>query len=125
VVVLERLLETMTMMTAILDGLRRRRHHDVRMAVAVVAMGAMRVLDDFEQPVHVGFRIVVMTVLVLVIVPMRHLSMLGQRLWAPADQHQAHRASGRLNQQRPGLGDGLLQGTRLDVGGHQTVEEQL
>ena len=60
-VVLERLLETMTMMTAILDGLRRRRHHDVRMAVAVVAMGAMRVLDDFEQPVHVGFRIVVMT----------------------------------------------------------------
>ena len=108
-VVLERLLETMTMMTSIRDGRRRRRHHDVGMAVAVVAMGAVRVLDDFQQPVHVEFRIVVMTVLVLVIVPMRHLSMLGQRLWAPADQHQAHRPGGRLNQQRPGLGDGLLQ----------------
>src|SRR2546421_248918 len=83
---------------------------------------AIAALDALEQPVRGGSRWVVLRVRVLVMGPMRHLSMLGQRLWAPADQHQAHRASGRLNQQRPGLGDGLLQGTRLDVGGHQTVE---
>jgi hypothetical protein len=72
VIVLERRLQAMAMVTFVLGRLRRRRHHDMGVNVAVGTVGAMRVLDDLEEPVHVGFRIMVMTVLILVIVPMRH-----------------------------------------------------
>ena len=108
-IVLERLLQAVAMATLTCGRLRRRRHHDVRVAVTVGAVSAMRVLDDFEQPVHVSFRIMVMTVLVLVIVPMRHLSMLGQRRSAPAGQDQPERPGGRPDQQRSRLRDRLFE----------------
>jgi hypothetical protein len=123
VVVLEGLLQAMTVSRRRRIGLRRRGHHDVRVAVTVVAMSAVGVLDDFEQPVHVRFRILLVTVPVLVIVPMRHLSMLGERRTAAAEHDQAHRPSGRLNQQRPCLRDGLLQRAGLNDRWHQAVEE--
>jgi len=72
VLVLERLLEPMTMMAPVWGRLSRRGHDDVRVAVARRTVRPMHVLDDLEQPVHVGFRIMGMTVQVLVIVPMRH-----------------------------------------------------
>lgn len=72
VVVLERRLQPVTMAALILTGLGRRRHDDVGVTVALSAVGAMLVLDHLEQPVLVGFRIMLVTVLVLVIVPMRH-----------------------------------------------------
>ena len=78
-VVFERFLEPMTVMPLVRSRLRRRRHHDVRVTVPVGVVGAVGMLDDFEQAVHVRLRIMRMTVLVLVIVPMRHGSMLGQR----------------------------------------------
>jgi hypothetical protein len=72
VVVLEGRLQPVTMVAPVLGWLGRRRHDDVGVTVALSAVGAMRVLDHLEQPVLVGFRIMLMTVLVLVIVPMRH-----------------------------------------------------
>lgn len=79
VVVLVGRLQPMTMVTRVPGGLGGRRHDDVGMSMALGAVCAMHVLDHLEQPVLVGFRIVLMAVLVLVIVPMRHGSMLGQR----------------------------------------------
>jgi len=72
VLVFERLLEPMTMMAPVWGRLRRRGHDDVGVTVERRAVRPMHVLDDLEQPVDVGFRIMGMTVQVLVIVPMRH-----------------------------------------------------
>jgi len=109
VLVLERRAQPMAMVSLILGRLRRCRHHDMGVVVAVCAVGAMRVLDDLEQPVHVRFRIMVMTVLVLVIVPMRHRSILGQRLPAHADQDQPQGPSARSHKQGACLRDGPLE----------------
>jgi hypothetical protein len=124
VIVFERLLQPMTMMAPVRGRLHGRGHHDMRVIVLVVAVGAVGVFDDFEQAVQVGFRIVVMTVLVLVIVPMRHLSMLGQRP-APARDDQPNHSGGRSDQQRAGSRDRLLERTGLNDRCHQAVEEQL
>lgn len=72
VVVLEGRSQPVTMVALVLGGLRRRRHDDMGVTVALCAVGTMRVLDHLEQPVLMGFRIMLVTVLVLVIVPMRH-----------------------------------------------------
>ncbi|TMC28769.1 MAG: hypothetical protein E6J32_08800 [Chloroflexi bacterium] len=71
VIVLEWRLKAMAMAASV-GRLRRRGHHDVGVAVPVGAVGAVRVLDDLEQPVHMGLGVMVMAVLVLVVVPMRH-----------------------------------------------------
>jgi len=70
VVVVEGRLQPVAVVALLACRFGWRRHDDV--AVALGAVGAMRVLDDLQQPVPVRFRIMVMTVLVLVIVPMRH-----------------------------------------------------
>ena len=85
-IVLEGRPQPVTMATRARDRLVKRGHHDVGVGVAVATMGAMRVLDDLEQPMHVRFGFVLVAVLVLVSVPMRHGSMLGQargRPWPP------------------------------------------
>jgi hypothetical protein len=72
VLVLERRLQSVTM-TAFAPGrFRARCHHDVGMAVAIAAMGAMGVFDHLEQPVDVRFSLMLVAVLVLVIVPVGH-----------------------------------------------------
>jgi len=109
VIVLGRRLQAMAMVAFIPGRLRERRHDDMGVAVAVGAVGAMRMLDDLEEPVRVRFRIIVMTVLVLVIVPMRHVWMLGQRPPARPGQDQPQRPGRRPHQQRPRLRDGLLE----------------
>jgi hypothetical protein len=78
VIVLERRLQAVPMMAFVPSRLSRRGHDDVRVAVALCAVGPMGVLDDLEQPMHVRFGFVVMAVLVLVSVAVRHGSMLGQ-----------------------------------------------
>jgi hypothetical protein len=72
VVVLEGPSQPVTMVALVLGGLRRRRHDDMGVTVVLGAVGTMRVLDHLEQAVLVGFRVMLVTVLVLVIVPMRH-----------------------------------------------------
>ena len=72
VFVLERRLQPVTMAAFAADRFRARRHHDMGVAVAVAAMCAMGVFDHFEQPVDVRFRLMLVSVLVLVVVPMGH-----------------------------------------------------
>ena len=72
VFVLERRLQPVTMAAFAPGRFRARRHHDMGVAVAVAAMGAMGVLDHLEQPVDVRFRFMLVSVLVLVIVPVGH-----------------------------------------------------
>jgi hypothetical protein len=72
VFVLEGRLQPVTMAAFAADRFRARRHHDMGVAVAVAAMGAMAVLDHLEQPVDVRFRLMLVSVLVLVVVPVRH-----------------------------------------------------
>jgi hypothetical protein len=71
-VVLEGRSQPVTMVALVPGGLRRRRHDDVGVTVDLGAVGTVRVLDHLEQAVLVGFRVMLVTVLVLVIVPMRH-----------------------------------------------------
>jgi hypothetical protein len=72
VFMLERRLQPVTMAAFVPDRFRARRHHDVGVAVAVAAMGAMGVLDHLEQPVDVQFSLMLVAVLVFVVVPVGH-----------------------------------------------------
>jgi hypothetical protein len=72
VFVLERRLQPVTMAAFAADRFRARRHHDMGVAVRVAVMGAMAVLDHLEQPVDVSFRLMFVSVLVLVVVPVGH-----------------------------------------------------
>jgi hypothetical protein len=72
VLVLERRLQPVTMAAFAAGRFGARRHHDMGVAVAVAAMGAMGVLDHLEQPVDVRFSLMLVAVLVFVIVPVGH-----------------------------------------------------
>src|SRR5467141_2886927 len=76
-VVLERRLQPVTVLRCLTGALSRRRHDDVRVVVAVIAMGAVRVLDHFDEAVPVGRGIEGVTMKVLVIVAVRHAAILG------------------------------------------------
>src|SRR2546421_1057806 len=78
-VVLERRLQPVTVLRCLPGALSRRRHDDVRVVVAVIAMGTVRVLDHFDEAVPVGRGIEGVTMKVLVIVAVRHAAVLGGR----------------------------------------------
>lgn len=78
-VVLEGRLEPMTVLRLFVGALGRRRHDDVCVAVAIVAMRAVRMLDHLDEAVPMGCRIEGVTVEVLVIVAVRHAAILGGR----------------------------------------------
>src|SRR6267143_5065184 len=78
-VVLERRLQPVTVLRCLPGALSRRRHDDVRVVVAVIAMGAVRVLDHLDEAVPVGRGIEGVTMKVLVIVAVRHAAILGGR----------------------------------------------
>src|ERR1700737_1268530 len=60
-------------------ALGRGRHDDVRVIVAIVAMGAVRMFDHLDEPVPMGRRIEGVTMEVLVIVAVGHAAILGCR----------------------------------------------
>ena len=76
---LEGRLEPVAMLRWLPGALRGGGHDDVRVIVAIIAMRAVRVLDDFDQTVPVRRGIEVVPVEVLVIVAMRHAAILGGR----------------------------------------------
>ena len=57
--------------------LSRSRHDDVRVIVAIVAMGTVRMLDHLDEAVPMGRRIEGVTMEVLVIVAVGHAAILG------------------------------------------------
>ena len=71
-VVLERRLQPVPVLRCLPGALSRRRHDDMRVVVAVIAMGAVRMLDHLDEAVAVGRGIEGVTVKVLVIVAVRH-----------------------------------------------------
>lgn len=79
-IVLEGRLEPMTVRRGLSGLLSWRRHDDVSVAVAIVAMRAVRMLDHLDEAVPMGRRIEGVTVEVLIIVAVRHAAILGGRL---------------------------------------------
>jgi hypothetical protein len=56
-VVLEGRLQPVTVLRLLAGGLGRRSHDDVRVIMAIVAMGSVRMLDHLDETVPVGRRI--------------------------------------------------------------------
>jgi hypothetical protein len=79
VVVLEGLLQTVSVVCATIGALGPVGHDDVRVSVWVFTVRPMRVLDHLDEPMGMRIRAKVMTVNVLVSVPVRHRPMLIRR----------------------------------------------
>src|SRR4029077_7744249 len=80
--VLERGCQPMTVLRGRAPRLRRRRHDDVRVVVAIVAMRAVRMLDHLDEAVPMGCGVEGVPVEVLIVVAVRHAAILGGRAGA-------------------------------------------
>ena len=117
---LERFFQPVPVAGATVGALGAVGHDDVRVTVRRFTGSTVRMLDHFDEPMDMRVRAKVMTVNVLVIVPMRHRPMLiGRSVLSQtaAGQHQPHQTGCRPHQQRPGLGDRLIERAGLDDGG--------
>ena len=125
VVVFEGFLQPVSVVSATIGALGPVGHDDVRVTVRVFTVRPMRVLDHLDEPVGMRIRAEIMPVDVLVIVPVRHRPMLpaegrsGQT--APGEQ-EPHQPRRRPHQQRPRLGDRLIERARLDHRRLQPIE---
>jgi len=108
----EGLFQSMPVVGAAVDALGPVGHDDVRVTVRVFTVRPMRVLDHLDEPVGMRIRAEIVPVDVLVIVPVRHRPMLpagGRSGQAAAGEEQPHQARRRPHQQRPRLGDRLIE----------------
>jgi hypothetical protein len=101
-------------------------HDDVGVTVRLFTMRPVRVLDHFDEPVDMRVRTEFVAVNILVIVPVRHRPMLqvdGRSGQPASGQQQPHHPRRRPHQQRPRLGDRLIERAGLDDGRLQPIEQ--
>ena len=122
---LEGFLQPVSVVCATIGALGPVGHDDVRVTVRVFTVRPMRVLDHLDEPVGMRIRAEIMPMDVLVIVPVRHRPMLpaegrsGQTAPGEEEPHQPRR---RPHQERPRLGDRLIERARLDHRRLQPIE---
>ena len=111
-VVLERFLQPVPVVSPAIGALGPVGHDDVGVTVRVFTVRPVRVLDHLDEPVRMRIRPEIMSVDVLVIVPVRHRPMLpaGRRRAQPAaGEELPHQPRRRPRQQRPRLRDRLIE----------------
>ena len=125
-VVLERRLQPMTVLRGLSGLLGGRRHDDVGVTVAIVAVSPMRMLDHLDEAVPVGRSVQGVAVEIFIVVAVRHGAILSGRARtlsdATARQQQPHQPGRGTHQLWPRLADRVVEGDGFDQGRLEAVE---